>query len=233
MLQCITDVAQRLLRGEMIMPPKPKFNREEIVSAGLEIAREFGIDAVKAREVGEKLGCSSRPIFTFFDSMEELQKAVELKVWSVFNSYLDVAEDYVPSFKKRGMQMVKFAQEEPKLFQLLLMSEKAPIDFDNLMRTRVSGFGRDIDAIRSDYGVTQEEANLLFGNMWLSVYGICVMCATKVCAFSESELASMLGRFFAGEIMVIKSGKGSEFDFIPTLKDSPESRKHIAPFTEG
>ena len=214
------------------MPPKPKFNREEIISAGLEIARESGIEAVKAREVGEKLGCSSRPIFTFFESMEELQKAVELKAWSIFNSYIEIADNYVPSFKKRGMQMIKFAQDEPKLFQLLFMTEKTPIDFENLMRTRISGFGRDIDAIRSGYGVTQEEANHLFGNMWISVYGICVMCAMKVCAFSESELASMLGRFFAGEIMVIKSGKSSEFDFLPTLKESPESRKHSAPFTE-
>lgn len=214
------------------MPPKPKFSREEIISAGLEIARASGIEAVKAREVGEKLGCSSRPIFTFFDSMEELQKAVELKAWSLFSSYVDIADDYVPSFKKRGMQMIKFAQEEPKLFRLLMMTEKKPIDFESLMKTRISSFGKDIDSICSLYGVSQEEANQMFGNMWVSTYGICVLCATKVCAFSEAELASMLGRFFAGEIMVIKSGKSSEFDFLPTLKESPESRKHSAPFTE-
>ena len=214
------------------MPPKPKFNREEIISAGLEIARESGIEAVKAREVGERLGCSSRPIFTFFESMEELQKAVELKAWSIFNSYIEIADNYVPSFKKRGMQMIKFAQDEPKLFQLLFMTEKAPIDFENLMKTRISGFGRDIDTICGSYSVAQDEANKLFGNMWVSAYGICVLCATKVCTFTEAELAEMLGQFFAGMVMLIKSGRKNEFDFKPTLKETPESNKHAVPFTE-
>ena len=83
------------------MPPKPKFNKEEIVYAGLDIAREKGISEVKARDVGDKLGCSSRPIFTFFASMEELQKAVEDEAWKVFRSYLAVADNYLPAFKMR------------------------------------------------------------------------------------------------------------------------------------
>ena len=46
------------------MPPKVKFQREEIVSAALNVARKKGIEAVTAREVAAELQVSPRTIFT-------------------------------------------------------------------------------------------------------------------------------------------------------------------------
>ena len=58
------------------MPPKPRFTREEIVAAALDIVSRKGIEALTARELGETLSSSARPIFTVFRSMEELQQEV-------------------------------------------------------------------------------------------------------------------------------------------------------------
>lgn len=52
------------------MPPKPKFTKDEIVDAALDIVSRDGVEAMTAREVGERLGSSARPIFTVFGSME-------------------------------------------------------------------------------------------------------------------------------------------------------------------
>ena len=48
------------------MPPKPKFTREEIVEAALDIVSGSGIEALTARELGVKLVSSARPLFTVF-----------------------------------------------------------------------------------------------------------------------------------------------------------------------
>ena len=40
------------------MPPKPRFTREEIVAAALDIVSRKGIEALTARELGETLGSS-------------------------------------------------------------------------------------------------------------------------------------------------------------------------------
>ena len=53
------------------MPPKPRFTREEIVDTALDIVSRKGIEALTARELGEALSSSARPIFTVFRSMEE------------------------------------------------------------------------------------------------------------------------------------------------------------------
>ena len=58
------------------MPLKPKFTREEVVEAALALVSESGIEALTARELGEKLGSSARPIFTVFQNMEELRDEV-------------------------------------------------------------------------------------------------------------------------------------------------------------
>ena len=58
------------------MPPKPKFTKEEIVQAALELVSEKGMEALTARDLGARLGSSARPVFTVFQSMEEVQRQV-------------------------------------------------------------------------------------------------------------------------------------------------------------
>ena len=58
------------------MPPKPKFTREEIVAAALELVSEKGMSALTSRDLGARLGSSARPIFTVFNSMEEVQASL-------------------------------------------------------------------------------------------------------------------------------------------------------------
>ena len=103
------------------MPPKTKFTKEEIVDAAYEILRVEGEEALTAREVGKRLGTSSSPIFTVFSSMGELKDAALKKATDKFIEYMNVADEYYPAYKKRGMQWIKFAKDEPVLFGILFM----------------------------------------------------------------------------------------------------------------
>ena len=61
---------------KITMPPKPKYTKEEIINVALDMVREKGADSLTARDLGAKLGTSSRPIFTAFENMEDLKNAV-------------------------------------------------------------------------------------------------------------------------------------------------------------
>ncbi len=189
------------------MPPKPKFTKEEIVRAALELVRERGADALTAREVGNQLGTSSSPIFTVFADMEELRAAVRAMAKARFDAYMAVAEDYFPAYKKRGMQWVKFAKEEPRLFQLLFMQNgEAGMDFDRAVDEIPFGKENDIRIIMRDYRASREQAEHLFRQMWTYTYGLCALCAAGVCTFSEEETAARLGEIFRGMIYVLAEG---------------------------
>ena len=81
------------------MPPKPKFTREEIVAAALELVSEKGMSALTSRDLGARLGSSARPIFTVFNSMEEVQEAVRDAAMKRFESYAEKAVHYTAKLR--------------------------------------------------------------------------------------------------------------------------------------
>lgn len=205
------------------MPPKPKFTREQMITAATELIEERGYKSLTARELGKYLGSSSCPIFTLFKDMDELKTEVKNRAVKVFNDYMAVAEEYFPAYKKRGMQWVKFATEQPSLFRLLFMQETASnADFDAAQRIIPFGKQNDIDIIMRDYNADREQAERLFRQMWTYTYGLCALVVTKVCTFTEEEIARNLGEIFTGMIYVIKSGNAADELIIPADATSDE-----------
>lgn len=206
------------------MPPKPKFTPEEIVDAALKLVRERGVDALTARELGARLGTSSRPIFTAFKGMDEVKAAVKAKAAEHFKSYTENFTDFSPAFKKMGMMMVSFAIDEPMLYRLLFMQESAePSDFREAFADIGLMAEENLAVLQNDYLISPEQAKIMLDNLWIYSFGIGALCAMKVCTFTEDEIAAMLGRSFRGMMMLIKSDKidvcnAKTFDFLPKEK---------------
>ena len=189
------------------MPPKAKYTRDEIIQKAFEMARKNGIDSVVARELGKELGTSSSPIFTAFQNMEELQSEVRKVAMKEFELYVHDAVNHTPAFKYVGMKMVEFAMKEPKLFQLLYMREH---DGNQTYAMLVDELGDTVevclDIIQKDYDLNRREAELLFRQVWLHTFGICVLVAGKVCQISQEEISELLSLEFKGTLMLLKSG---------------------------
>lgn len=190
------------------MPPKPKFTKDEIIAAALELVSEKGIEALTARELGAKLGSSARPIFTAFNSMEDVQEEVRAAALRRFERYAEKAMHYTPVFKQVGMQMILFAIEEPKLYQLVYMSENAgATDFESIVARLGNVAQLCVDVIRRDYGLEEKEACVLFEHVWIYTFGIGALCATGMCRFSQEEIIQMLGQNFMAMLFYAKSGR--------------------------
>ena len=190
------------------MPPKPKFTKKEIVAAALELVSEKGIEALTARELGARLGSSARPIFTVFNSMEEVQVEVRAAALKRFESYAEKAMHYTPVFKQVGMQMILFAMEEPKLYQLVYMSENAgATDFEGIVDRLGDVAQLCVDVIQRDYSLSEKDAKALFEHVWIYTYGIGALCATGMCRFSPEEIVQMLGQDFMAMLFYAKSGR--------------------------
>ncbi len=189
------------------MPPKAKFTREEIIQIALELVSEKGIEALNARNLGAALGTSTRPVFTAFRNMKELIDEVKEAATRRFDEYAgSVPCPESPGYKNVGMQMILFAAEQPKLFQLLYMTEnEQSVSFDKLY-LRLGNTGRKcIEYIIRDYGLTSDEAMLLFRNMWICVFGIGVLIASKVCRYDEAEVSDMLSLQFRSLMTMLKT----------------------------
>lgn len=190
------------------MPPKPKFTKEEIVAAALQIVSEKGVEALTAKELGDALGSSARPIFTVFRSMKEVQEEVRTAAMRRFESYAERSMPDIPLFKQVGMQMVLFGAQEPKLYQLLFMREnRSTVSFEDVFGELGETAKTCMELLRQDYDLSDEEAQRLFESVWIYTFGVGALCATRVCRFSEEQLSAMLTTEFTAMMMLVKSGK--------------------------
>ena len=190
------------------MPPKPKFTKEQIVAAALELVSQQGVDALTARELGARLGSSARPVFTLFSGMEEVRCQVRKAALARFESFAEKAIHYQPAFKQFGMQMILFAMDEPKLYQLIWMSENQQARcFEDIFPELGDTAKVCIQVICRDYGLTEAEAMALFKQIWIFTFGLGALCAAKVCHFSFEEINQLLGLEFMSMLAFIKSGR--------------------------
>lgn len=191
------------------MPPKSKYTKEQIIAAALDLVSEKGINALTAKEVGNALNTSTTPIFTVFDSMQELQDAVKLAAMERFESYAHKTGADMPVFKQIGMQMIIFAKNEPKLYQLIFMSQNSDVkSFGDIYSHLGSVADECLDTIRRDYALSVEDARALFEHSWIHTYGIATLCATGMCNFTQEQISQMLTQDFTAMMLILRSGKG-------------------------
>lgn len=187
------------------MPPKPKFTRDEIVAAALEMVSRKGVEALTARELGRALGSSARPIFTVFRNMEELQQAVRQAAMSRFEAFTAEGMAGLPLFKQVGMKMVLFGTREPKLYRLLFMQEnRRAATFEDVFSLLGTTADMCIATVRQDYGLSDKEARTLFESMWIYTFGVGTLCATGMCSFSTEELGQLLSTQFQAMMLLVK-----------------------------
>lgn len=187
------------------MPPKAKFSREEIIEAALEIVKEYGADTLTARALAEKLGSSARPIFTVFQSMEEVQEAVLASAKTLYKQYVERGLQENPAFKGVGTQYILFAVNEPKLFQLLFMTEQEGVpNLAGILPLIDESYAAILLSIEKGYGLDGTAAEKLYRHLWIYTHGIAALCATKMCRFSGEEISTMMTEVFMSLLRKIR-----------------------------
>ncbi len=102
------------------MPPPTRFSADRILDAALELTREAGIDAVTARNVAARLGCSTGPLFTHFSSMEELHERLMDRVIARFVATAAAVEHEDPMMSA-GIGWLGFVVDEPLLYEAVFL----------------------------------------------------------------------------------------------------------------
>ena len=137
--------------------------------------------------------------------MEEVQTELIAKANSVYAEYVKKGLNSVLAFKGVGTQYILFAINEPKLFQVLFMSEqKTVLSLSNVLPVIEEHYEEILESIRSGYSIDGGNAERLYRHLWIYVHGIATLCATKTCRFSADEISAMMTDVFTSLITKIK-----------------------------
>lgn len=178
------------------MPKKISVSKEMILETAFEIARNEGIEKVSNRELAKRLKCSIRPIYYQFENVLEMQKELYKKIEKYFYEFLmGQMKDDIPKYKQIGINYIKFAKKEKKLFQTLFMSElgltpKAFIDKD----------GEDYEEIKKlikiSTDLNDENIKDFHTKMWIFCHGIATLVANNTICLENKQIEQLLSYQF-------------------------------------
>ncbi len=184
------------------MPPKPKITKDMILNTVLKITQEMGFEAVNARSIASKLQCSTRPIFTCYENMEELKKDFLDFAFEFYNQYVaeyGKSENIKPCLLL-PLSYIEFAKEETNLFKLIFIND---MDLD---MTEANDFYKELGneekatAFSEMIGVQTERGKKIFLDLFLYTHGIAVLTATGKLSFDSCTSEKMLLNFLSAYI---------------------------------
>lgn len=172
------------------MPPKVKVTKSALIEAAISLVRDEGWDALGVRALALRAGCSTQPIFSNFESLEDLKRTVYKEIYTLYEEYTkkSMQSGEYPLYKASGMAYIAFAREEPRLFSTLFMRDGGA---DNDM-------GRNfiddtiVPIIMKNLEIDERTANFLHLEMWAFVHGVAVMIVTSYLPLSEELVSQML-----------------------------------------
>ncbi len=141
------------------MPPKTKYDKNAIVKAGLEIAKEKGLSAITARSVADQLKSSVAPIYVNFATVDELVEAVVQEVFEISKGMM-AKQEGESFFGNIGKASLAFAREYPVLFrELSLQPNPYMASYESLEEVMVEAMAEDEGM--KDWTVTERKRLLL------------------------------------------------------------------------
>lgn len=178
------------------MPTKIKISKDMILDTAFEIVRKYGMEKLSNRELANKLKCSIRPIYYQFENVEQMQKELYMKIEQYFYKFLlDNMIEGIPQYKQVGINYIKFANKEKKLFQTLFMSDTGltPDAF-------VSKAGKDYKEIeklvRISTNLKDDDIKDFHTKMWIFCHGIATLVANGTVKLTDNQIQELLSDEF-------------------------------------
>lgn len=173
------------------MPPSVKFTKEEIVNAALQVVREKGTAALTTRQIAAVLGVSTRPIFTYFQNMQQVQEAVRQAAQALYHSYIKKGLEQVHPFIGLGEQYIRFATQKPELYRLLFLP-LAPGSENKAMEEMERTQNLVLEFLQQIYQLDEAAAKRFFRDVWLVAHSLAALIVTNCCPYSPEEIRQIL-----------------------------------------
>lgn len=173
------------------MPPSVKFTKEEIVNAALQVVREKGTAALTTRQIAAVRGVSTRPIFTYFQNMQQVQEAVRQAAQALYHSYIKKGLEQVHPFIGLGEQYIRFATQEPELYRLLFLP-LAPGSENKAMEEMERTQNLVLEFLQQIYQLDEAAAKRFFRDVWLVAHSLAALIVTNCCPYSPEEIRQIL-----------------------------------------
>ena len=178
------------------MPTKIRISKDMILDAAFEIVRQDGMEKLSNRELANRLKCSIRPIYYQFENVEEMQKELYIKIEHYFYKFLlDNTIEGIPQYKQVGINYIKFAKKEKKLFQILFMSDMG-LTPDAFVSKDGDDYKEIEKLIKMSANLKEEGIKDFHTKMWIFCHGMATLVANDTIKLTDNQIEDLLSYEF-------------------------------------
>ncbi|GLB93333.1 TetR family transcriptional regulator [Mycobacterium kiyosense] len=190
--------------------PKPRLNRDEIVSEALQILAVDGPDQLSLRRLAARLGVTARTLYGYFDSKESLESALVRRVMPVPPA-LDPAQPWHQQLRSYVLRIHDAFVEQPGAAQLFAARSARSSAMDQVREYLLT--------LLVDGGLSHADAIAALGTLSRYLMGCVVIEAQR-----HAEADVMAGRFagLSPEMFPVLASFADEYDG----RDSEESTRY-------
>lgn len=176
------------------MPKQTSITKELVDRTAFELVRTEGMEALTARSIAEKAGCSTQPIYKIYRNLDELRDHV-LRMIGEHAAAIIFHYDKTPiPFLNTGLGFVHFAATEKVLFRVF--------NIENYLQQPTFGPLEDkylyglMEELLADAPLDEAARRELYLNTMIYTNGLAHMAYAGQLGMTEKQVAERLCGFF-------------------------------------
>ena len=167
------------------MPPKPRFKKEKIVDIAFAYVRANGWPGLTARYLSEKLGSSTMPIYSSFESMKHLEEEVVKRAMELCFEYITTPRTGDP-WVDHGTGYALFALKEKHLFRAIFDEEHVPLR-EKYSRMIWENLGEVLASYPRFHDLSETQMHQLRRARWVLMHGMASLINTGAVPVEDEE----------------------------------------------
>lgn len=191
------------------MAPKVKITKQMVADAAFEVIRARGHEALNAKSIAERLGCSTQPVLYSFHTVDEIRQAAYEIADEYHTAFIMPGGTEENSMLALGLNYVRFGHDERNLFRFLFQTDKfGGKDIETLLSgPEMSGI---LNIMATGLQVDQEQARAMFLTFFCAAHGLASLLANNSMEYEEAQCRSMLESVFFGMASARKGNENAE-----------------------
>ncbi|MBL1224443.1 TetR/AcrR family transcriptional regulator [Enterococcus sp. BWR-S5] len=166
------------------------YTKDQILKASYSIILKEGFSGITARNVADKMGISTQPIYLEFKNMEDLKVSLLLLIYDELeNEYYNRQPTGDPVIDM-GLNIIEFAKKDRKLFMYMYID---PHGYGDMLRDlSYEGLIKKLQLIGKYQGVSNEVLADIYEKIWITAAGIATLLATETIIMTTAEINETL-----------------------------------------
>lgn len=171
------------------MPPKQKITKDAIADAAFSMVEEKGLPFLTARNIADRMGISTKPIYFYFSCMADLRQETMRQAAEILLTYM--SRPYTERiFLNMGIGFTFFARDHKILYRHMFMENN---EFKDLVEEFFMNVRKRMKKDKQFINMSHKERDDLLNTMWIFTHGLAsFICVGLIEKHSDSFIIETL-----------------------------------------